>query len=192
MFVCAETDQALAAFRTASRLFPGLHASVLGMGLEYLRMNNHPLAEQMLREAHHRCPSDPTIAHEMGTLAFRCEKYQEAVAWLEKSLELSGGSKDDTKGEYIEATLVNLGHAFRKLHRFEDAIAVLTRALGVNTVAPGTYAALGYTHHLCGDLSAAIDNYHKSLGLRGEDAFVANMLAIAIEEEGRIALESLT
>jgi anaphase-promoting complex subunit 6 len=42
-----ESDQALAAYRTAARLFPGLHQPLLGMGREYQHMNNHLLAEQM-------------------------------------------------------------------------------------------------------------------------------------------------
>ena len=46
-----ESDQALAAYRTAARLFPGLHEPVLGMGREYQHMNNHMLAEQMLLQA---------------------------------------------------------------------------------------------------------------------------------------------
>lgn len=182
----AETDQALAAFRTASRLFPGLHSPVLGMGLEYMRMNNLPLAEQMLREAYKRCPTDPAIAHEMGTMAFRCGRYQEAVAWLEKSIECAG-SDDDYNVESIEPTLVNLGHALRKLKRYSEAISVLTKALGVNTIAPGTYAALGYTYHLSDNFGEAIENYHKSLGLRSEDAFIATMLGIAIDDEERLA-----
>lgn len=32
--------QAMAAYRTAARLFPGLHLPVLGMGMEYSAMNN--------------------------------------------------------------------------------------------------------------------------------------------------------
>jgi anaphase-promoting complex subunit 6 len=36
----------MAAYRTAHRLFPGLHAPLMGMGQEYQRMNNLGLAEQ--------------------------------------------------------------------------------------------------------------------------------------------------
>ena len=43
--VCAL--QAMAAYRTAARLFPGLHLPLTGMGMEYQRMNNLHLAEQM-------------------------------------------------------------------------------------------------------------------------------------------------
>lgn len=37
----------MAAYRTAARLFPGLHLPLTGMGMEYQRMNNLHLAEQM-------------------------------------------------------------------------------------------------------------------------------------------------
>jgi hypothetical protein len=46
----------MAAYRTASRKFPGLHMPLLGMGCEYARMNNGPLAEQLLLSAHRMCP----------------------------------------------------------------------------------------------------------------------------------------
>lgn len=50
-----ESDQALAAYRTAARLFPGLHQPVLGMGREYQHMNNHMLAEQMYLQVRLGC-----------------------------------------------------------------------------------------------------------------------------------------
>ena len=46
--------QAMAAYRTAARLFPGLHTPLLGMGMEYQRMNNLHLAEQMFLQARSR------------------------------------------------------------------------------------------------------------------------------------------
>ena len=36
----------MAAYRTAARLFPGLHAPLVGMGMEFQRMNNLHLSEQ--------------------------------------------------------------------------------------------------------------------------------------------------
>jgi hypothetical protein len=43
-----ETDQALAAYRTATRLFPGAYQPWLYIGMEYSRSNNLELAEQCL------------------------------------------------------------------------------------------------------------------------------------------------
>ncbi len=42
--------QAMAAYRTAARLFPGLHLPLVGMGMEYQRMNNLHLAEQLFEQ----------------------------------------------------------------------------------------------------------------------------------------------
>lgn len=66
-----ESDQALAAYRTAARLFPGLHTPLLGMGCAYQRMNNLALAERCLLQAADMCPQDPAVAHELGVLAYR-------------------------------------------------------------------------------------------------------------------------
>lgn len=79
--------QAMAAYRTAERLFPGLHLPLLGMGLEYHRMSNLPLAEQLLRQAHAICPIDPLVCNELGVLAFRNLKYPEAEKWFNKALD---------------------------------------------------------------------------------------------------------
>lgn len=40
----------MAAYRTAARQFPGLHVPLVGMGMEYQRMNNLALAEQMFMQ----------------------------------------------------------------------------------------------------------------------------------------------
>jgi anaphase-promoting complex subunit 6 len=44
-----ESDQAMAAYRTAARLFAGCHLPALCIGMEYLRTNNLNLAEQVYR-----------------------------------------------------------------------------------------------------------------------------------------------
>lgn len=41
----------MAAYRTAARLFPGLAAPLAGLGTEYARLNNMPLAEHMFAAA---------------------------------------------------------------------------------------------------------------------------------------------
>lgn len=48
---CKPRLQAMAAYRTAARLFPGLAAPLAGLGTEYARLNNMPLAEHMFAAA---------------------------------------------------------------------------------------------------------------------------------------------
>jgi tetratricopeptide (TPR) repeat protein len=183
-----ETDQAMAAFRTASRLFPGLHIPLLGMGLEYIRMNNLSLAEQMLLRAYRRCPADAAVAHELGTLALKQGQYTDAVQWLHKALMQI---PQEYPGMW-EPTVVNLAHAYRKLRKFDLAIEMLNKALGACPTQAGTYSALAYTYHLKGNLSAAIESYHKALGLRPSDDFSSVMLAAAVQEETDAMTASLT
>ena len=49
--------QAMAAYRAAARRFPGLHQPLLGIGMEYARMNNLNLALQCLQNAHDLAPT---------------------------------------------------------------------------------------------------------------------------------------
>jgi tetratricopeptide (TPR) repeat protein len=78
----------MAAYRTAARLFPGLHQPYLGMGMEYQRMNNLHLAEHMFKQAHKICPSDPLVAHELGVLAYKNGQHSAAACWLRGALDL--------------------------------------------------------------------------------------------------------
>lgn len=77
----------MAAYRTAARLFPGLHLPLLGMGMEYQRMSNLPLAEQLFRQGHAICPAEPLLCNELGVVAFKNHNYYEAEQWLNKALD---------------------------------------------------------------------------------------------------------
>ena len=156
--------------------------------LEYIRMNNLALAEQMLLRAYRRCPADAAVAHELGSLALRQGKYNDAVQWLHKALMQI---PQEYPGMW-EPTVVNLAHAYRKLRKFDLAIEMLQKALSACPTQAGTYAALAYTHHLNGNLSAAIENYHKALGLRPADDFCATMLAAAVQEDSEAMTAALT
>ncbi|KAJ1632657.1 hypothetical protein T492DRAFT_590913, partial [Pavlovales sp. CCMP2436] len=81
-----------------------------------------------------------------------------------------------------EPALLNLGHTYRKLGRLPDAVRCYEAALAVKPRAPATYAALGFAHHLGGDVHAAIVHYHQALSLRPDDTFTSEMLSRALEE----------
>ena len=56
-----ESDQAMAAYRTAARLFPGCHLASLFIGMEYLRTNNLKTALLSFQEARKICDNDPLV-----------------------------------------------------------------------------------------------------------------------------------
>ena len=96
--------QAMAAYRTAARLFPGLHLPLAGMGMECARMNNAALAEQLLLAAHRTCPGDPLACHELGCLALRARQLGAAERWLMLALKRVPGRM--TAGEPYRLGLV--------------------------------------------------------------------------------------
>ena len=80
-----ESDQAMAAYRTASRLFPGSHVPWLGIGMEYLRTNHIDLALQYIKEAEQLRPDEPLVLHELGVLHFHKGEYSNCLLYTSPS-----------------------------------------------------------------------------------------------------------
>lgn len=56
-------------------------------------------------------------------------------------------------------------------------------ALNVNPNNASTYIAIGFTHHLSGNLSEAVDYYHQALSLQPDDAFANDLLQQGLNEQ---------
>jgi len=173
-----ESDQAMAAYRTAARLFEGSHIPVLCIGMEYLRTKNLPLAHQFFTQTYERCPSDPLIFNELGVVSYQQAEYSAAVDFFAKALELCVQESLDS----WEPTLFNLGHSYRKLGRFAEAVRYYTLALSVSPKKASVSSALGFTYHLMEKFDIAIQFYHKALGMDPRDTFTSDMLARALDE----------
>jgi tetratricopeptide (TPR) repeat protein len=178
-----ESDQALAAYRTAARLFPGLHVPMLGMGIEYSRMNNLGLAERLFHSAHALCPEDPLVCHEIGVLEYRNARYEPAERWLRTALARFTAAGGGAAPAGAEPTLLALGHARRKLRDFAGALEAYRGALALAPHAASTHAAVGFALQLRGDCAGAVREYHVALGLRPDDTFTQEMLGEALREE---------
>ncbi|PKU79234.1 anaphase-promoting complex subunit 6 isoform X1 [Dendrobium catenatum] len=176
-----ETDQAMLAYRTAARLFPGCHLATLYIGMEYMRTHNFKLAEQFILQARTICPSDPLVYNELGVVAYHMKEYPKAVQWFEMTLVNVASSMN----EMWEPTLVNLAHAQRKLKMYHKAVSNYEKALVLSTRSLSAFAGLAYTYHLMDNLDAAVTYYHKALWLKPEDQFCTEMLTMALEMQGR-------
>jgi len=174
-----ESDQAMAAYRTASRLFPGCHIPVMCIGMEYMRTNNLPLAEQLLLNAKSVCPLDPMIYNELGVLYFRNGDYNKATRLLREALKVA----PKPLAAMWEPILVNLAHSLRKQGLYIEACIHYKDALALSCKSASTFAALGFTKHLQDNLPEAIEMYHKALSLRPEDTLTAELLNEALLED---------
>lgn len=127
-----ESDQALAAYRTASRLFPGSHLPWLFIGMEYVRTNSLQLAQQCLECARSLMPTDPHIYNEIGVVAFHRKNFAGACDLLLQALRYSSSPH--------ETTCSNLGHAFLKCKAYDRALAAFQQA---NRLSPRSACAFG-------------------------------------------------
>lgn len=180
-----EGDQAMLAYRTAARLFPGCHLPTLYIGMEYMRTHSFKLAEQFFMQAKAICPSDPLVYNELGVVAYHMKEYKKAVWWFEKTLAHIPSSLS----EMWEPTVVNLAHALRKLKMYNEAIAYYEKALALSSRSLSTYAGLAYTYHLQANFTAAITYYHKALWLKPDDQFCTEMLTVALMDEANSGID---
>lgn len=178
-----ESDQAMASYRTASRLCPGSHLPGLCIGMEYLRTNNLALAYQYVERASHICPTDPLVQNELGAILYKMNRYQDAKQHLENAIELCAKLPRRLWSVW-EPCIFNLGHVYRKLRRFDEAIRCYQTSISLSTNSVASaYTALGLTHHLQGKPSKAIESYHIALGLKPEDTVSADLLSRALKDE---------
>ena len=183
-----ESDQAMAAYRTAARLFPGCHLPALCIGMEYRRANNLSLAEQFFAKSRSICPADPLVHNELGVLAYRNKEYAKAAGHLLDAVALAPQPLTDE----WEASVVNVAHAYRKMNDFDAAIEWYERALSLAPRCAGTHTALGFTHQLKGNfqtnMSEAIECYHRALSLRPDDSFAQEMLTLALIDQCAVTM----
>lgn len=128
-----ESDQAMAAYRTASRLFIGCHLPVLCTAIEYLRTNNISLAEQFCRQAKQMCPTDPLVLNELGVVHYKQKRYQQAAECLHEALRLCQKQPERLRAPW-EPVMFNLGHTYRKLGKYAEAIYQYELALSKHAI----------------------------------------------------------
>lgn len=183
-----ESDQAMAAYRTASRLFPGAQLPKLFMGMEYARQSSLGHASVLFRNALDACPSDPAPRHELGIIAYRMGEMHRAVAYFKEALSLweaSDGTRQVSscrgrRAEAEEATLFNLGHCYRRLRELPRARRCYERALGLGPRSASTCTALGMTLHAMRDVEGAVAMYHRALRYSPEDINCGELLERAL------------
>ncbi len=76
----------------------------------------------------------------------------------------------------------NLGHCYRKLLRWDDAISMFRKALSLDPSDAATHTALAFTLHLCGNLDEAVEIYHVSLSLCPDESLAAELLERALQD----------
>lgn len=186
-----ESDAAMAAYRTAERLFPNLHEAPLGIGREYARMAHPDLAAAALERAATLAPWSAAVVNERGALAYASGDSRTAAAAFRHAaaLTLRGESPSALarrgEADLLHVVLSNLGHALRRAGELDDAAASLELALDLRPGAADTIAALAYVWQLAGRTDDAVDGYYRALALAPDFEFASEMLSVLLDEAVR-------
>ena len=177
-----EHDQAMAAYFTASKLMPRCHLPLLYIGLEYGKTNNAKLAERFFIQALVLSPDDPFVKQEIGVIAFQNGDFITAEKYFREALQKAQIASGEVLSETWETLLNNLGHACRKLGRYQEALRYHKQALVLVPNKASTFSALGFINSLLGNHYEAIDYFHKALGIQRDDTFSVHMLGETLEQ----------
>ncbi|CAD8066472.1 unnamed protein product [Paramecium primaurelia] len=183
-----ESDQAMSIYRSITRQFPGCYQAHVYIGMEYLRTNNLQTAILSLQQAKDINPTDPMIQNELGVIAYKQKKYNEAKDYFLNALVFCQNSNHKIR----ESALQNLGHTFRKQRDYKNAIQIFEKCIQLNSVSPQIFFGLAFSYHLSelpNSLSKAIHFYHKSLSLKSDQTFVQDMLSKALQEAADFGLQ---
>ncbi|SCU94507.1 LAFA_0F22232g1_1 [Lachancea sp. 'fantastica'] len=182
-----EHEQAISAYSTASRFFPGTHLPNLFLGMQYLLMGTLPLAEEYFILAYDVCPYDPLLLNEMGVLYFKKNDFVKAKKYLKKAWEAIKALDSESKSWVSIHT--NLAHSYRKLGENDRAVKCFKLVLETAGKDTDTLCALGYVYLRMNRIGKAIDSLHGSLALCPSNQTAQELLKQALEVNLSTALD---
>ncbi|ELU40752.1 cell division control protein 16 [Rhizoctonia solani AG-1 IA] len=198
-----EHDQAIVAYSTSARLFPGSHLPQLFIGMEHIQLSNMQLAESHLAASVALCDSDPILFNELGVVAYENRKYDDALKHFSNAVSRA---REVRGSQTMWATLyVNQAHAFRKIGYIVSIVACLhlaklfpsqlqeakegyMRVLEIEPRHTIAIASLGLTHHLLFELEDAIARYHEALAIEPLAAHVVGLLDSALHANSDVPI----
>lgn len=184
-----ESEHAISAFRSASRLLPGDHRPLVFMAKELVRTSYLSLALHILTAALQLSPRNADIVNEIGVIYLKQEKLEMALEQFSSAISLLKSdeqrrsdalSSRSTSDGCAEEVYSNYATALRLCKRFDEALHWYQLCLAFKPSDAGTFANIAFTLHLSQNFDEAISAYHKALALQPNFTFCSEMLARAM------------
>ncbi|ALC46019.1 cdc16 [Drosophila busckii] len=180
-----EHEQAMAAYFKATQLMRGCHLPLLYIGVECGLTKNLELAEKFFLQAMTIAPMDVYVLHELGVIKYEYEYYDGAATIFQCTVDIirqrAKANNEEISARW-EPLFINLGHACRKIQKYEDALYNFQYALLLKPQTATTYTSIGFIRALLGDLDQAIEYFHKSLALNRDCIVTSTILKNCIED----------
>jgi tetratricopeptide (TPR) repeat protein len=151
---------------------------LLKQGEELLRAGRPLDAERALEEAVKLDPGSSRAQYYLGVARVRLERYEDAIAALEKARELAASPNP--------AVLYELGNAYLKCERFADAASALAAA---SRLAPGDGAIrlqLGFAYYKRVEGQRARDEFQRVIEVEPSNGLAHFYLGLSEAALGRI------
>ncbi|KAK5735378.1 anaphase-promoting complex subunit Cut9 [Elasticomyces elasticus] len=180
-----ESDQAIAAYSTAARLFQGTHLPQMFLGMQEIALDNLGVAREYLTAAYGLCRTDPGLINELGVCAYKEGEVGEAVRCFELGLSIADDNLAPPQ-QYREVRL-NLAHALRRSGRFEEALVQFDEVIRLGLRDAAVFAAKGLVLLELEQAFEATVCLHEGLAISPQDPVGSTLLdrALALlESEG--------
>lgn len=180
-----EHEQAISAYATASRLFPGTHLPNLFLGMQYLQMNNYTLAWEYLNYSYAICPTDPLLLNEIGVLNYHKSELQKAEVYLCRALVASKSLEYGSKAWC--SIHCNLAHVYRRMSLYDKSISHFNEVLKIAKDDVNIYSTLGLINLKLGKIANAVEYLHIALSIQPNDPMATDLLDKALDLNIRVA-----
>ena len=168
-----ESDQALNAYRTCLRLFPGCHYSNLYIGMEFIRTNNFKTAFITFQNALLLSVNDPLIYNEFGVVYYKQRQFDEAEKFFLKGVSICN---NEDRSITTQTLILNLGHCYKKMKRFKEALQLYIKLYCIDSRNIDVLNAIGTTLAFLGNNNLALEYLHKANFIKSNDNYSIGMI----------------
>lgn len=175
-----ESDQAIAAYSTAARLFQGTHLPQLFLGMQEVALGNLAIAREYLTASYNLCSTDPLLINEIGVVAYMEESYDSAVRHFELALQIA--FENEAPANQYTDTRLNLAHAYRKDGRYQEALEEFDEVLRLGMREASVFASKGLVLLELDLPFEATVTLHEALAISPQDPIASDLLTKALAQ----------
>jgi tetratricopeptide (TPR) repeat protein len=172
-----QPDPARGCFARLFRVAEDSAAAHLLTAQMMVRLEFEELAEAELRKAVAKDPRLPQVHFLLGQAALFRSRFDEAVALMQKELEVNPGSA---------MALYRLGEIYTRQGRWDEAIAALQKSLWINPAFSGPYILLGKAYTKKGQTETAEGMLRRAVEYDPNNKSAHYLLGQLLQQTGRL------
>lgn len=173
-----ESDQAIAAYSTAARLFQGTHLPQLFLGMQEIALGNLTIAREYLTAAWELCKTDPLLINEFGVVCYMDEEYDSAIKHFELALRIA--EDNGAPASQYSSTRLNLAHALRKAERYQESLEQFDEVIRLGLRDASVFASKGLVLLELDHPFDATVTLHEALSISAQDPIASDLLGKAL------------